>query len=262
MERLRGLVTFLWRRQRRTVDRQMVLTLALVESALQLVPQEIQSHPQIKRSSRQRGKKPNQILMDRAFHHSAMQQLAKRTPSMHPEKMGRPDIVHTTLLQILETPLNWEGELRVLIHTQDNHIITINPKVRLPKNYIRFIGLIEQLFDCQKVPEEGEPLLTLEKGGLLQLVRKLEPSKVLAFSRLGKPALIRRVAEHSSNFKKPLALIGGFPRGHFTEDTKRLADEILCVDRESLDAWVVAGRFVYDFEWSIGLAQNRLKPEK
>jgi hypothetical protein len=26
-----------------------------------------------------------------------------------------------------------------------------------------------------------------------------------------------------------------------------------------LDAWVVAGRFVYDFEWAIGIAQGRVK---
>jgi len=240
----------------------MVLTLALVESALQLVPQEIQSHPQIKRSSRQRGKDSNQLLLDRTFHHAAMQQLAKRTPSIHAEKMGRPDIVHTTLLQIIETPLNWEEQLRVLVHTQDNHIITVNPKIRLPKNYIRFVGLIEQLFRCKKVPEDGEPLLTVEKGGLGELARKVEPSKVLGFSRLGKPALMRRVAEDAASFKKPLALVGGFPRGHFAEETKRLANEIFCVDRNPLDAWVVAGRFVYDFEWAIGLAQNRLKPEK
>lgn len=240
----------------------MALTLALIESALQLVPQEIQSHPQIEKSSRQRGKGANQILLDRTFHHAAMQQLAKRTPSVHVEKMGRPDIVHTTLLQILETPLNWGKELRVLVHTQDNHIITVNPRVRLPKNYIRFVGLVEQLFDCKKVPEEGEPLLTLQKGGLRELVRKVEPGKVLGFSRLGTPALMRRVAEHASSLKNPLALIGGFPRGHFTEETKRLANETFCVDKESLDAWIVAGRFVYDFEWAIGLAQNRLKPAK
>jgi rRNA pseudouridine-1189 N-methylase Emg1 (Nep1/Mra1 family) len=27
-----------------------------------------------------------------------------------------------------------------------------------------------------------------------------------------------------------------------------------------LDAWIVAGRFVYDFEWAIGIAEKRLKP--
>jgi rRNA small subunit pseudouridine methyltransferase Nep1 len=237
----------------------MVLTLALVESALQLVPQEMQSHPQIKRYAKRREKGAEEVLLDRAFHHTAMRMLAKRGYPIPVEKMGRPDIVHNTLLQVLETPLNWEGHLRVLVQTQDDYIITINPKVRLPKNYIRFIGLIEQLFAQKRVPGEGEPLLSLEKGDVPKLVRMVAPTKVFGFSTSGKPALMRAVADQASKLKNPLTLIGAYPRGHFTEQTRRSTDEMFSVDRESLDAWVVAGRFVYDFEWSIGLAKSRVK---
>ncbi len=237
----------------------MVLTLALVESALQLVPQEIQSHPQIKRYAERRQKRPNEILLDRAFHHAAMLKLAKRKHTIPTEKMGRPDIVHNTLLQVLETPLSWEGQLRVLVHTQENRIITINPKVRLPKNYVRFVGLIEQLFVRKKVPAKAEPLLSVEKGSVGDLVRITAPTKIIGFSTLGKPALLRNIADKMGEEKTPLALIGAFPRGHFTEETKETTDELYCVDKESLDAWVVAGRFVYDFEWSIGLANSRLQ---
>lgn len=237
----------------------MVLTIALVESALQLVPKEIRSHAQIKRYAERRDRDPGEVLLDRAFHHSAMRRLAQRRYPIPPEKMGRPDIVHTTLLQILETPLNWEHGLRVLVHTQDNHIITINPKVRLPKNYVRFVGLIEQLFTEKKVPDTGEPLLSLEKGDVHKLISTVAPTNVFGFSILGKPTLLRSIAEQTNRTRDPLALIGAFPRGHFTEETRRTMDEVYCVDRQTLDAWVVAGRFVYDFEWSIGLANNRLE---
>ncbi len=240
----------------------MVLTLALVESALQLVPWEIQSHPQIKLYAKRREKGAEEVLLDRAFHHTAMRRLAQRGYPIPVEKMGRPDIVHNTLLQVLETPLNWEGHLRVLVHTQDDYVITINPKVRLPKNYIRFIGLIEQLFARKRVPGEGDPLLKLEKGNLRALVRMVAPGKVFGFSIVGKPALLKAVADRASKIKDPLAFIGAFPRGHFTEETRRSVDQLFCVDRESLDAWVVAGRFVYDFEWALGLAQNRVNPAK
>jgi rRNA small subunit pseudouridine methyltransferase Nep1 len=172
--------------------------------------------------------------------------------------MGRPDIVHNALLQVLETPLNWEGQLRVLVHTQDGHVIAINPKVRLPKNYLRFVGLIEQLYIQKKVPEEGEALLTLEKGDFAKLVHKLAPSKVIGFSTLGKPKLMKTIADEASKIKAPLAIIGAFPRGHFTKETIQTIDELFSVDRHQLDAWVVAGRFVYDFEWALGLTQNRL----
>ncbi len=237
----------------------MVLTIILAESALQLVPLEIQSHSQIKEYAKRREKGAEQVLLDRGFHHAAMQKLTRRGYPIPVEKMGRPDIIHNTLLQILETPLNWEKHLRVFVHTQENHVISIDPKVRLPKNYVRFVGLIEQLFGQKRVPTEGEPLLRLERISLRELVRKLSPSKVLGFSTLGKPTLMRTVADQAAKLDDPMAFIGAFPRGHFAEETRGLLDETFSVDRQSLDAWVVAGRLVYDFEWSIGVAKNRIK---
>ena len=199
--------------------------------------------------------------MDRAFHHTAMQRLARKRYRLPVEKMGRPDIVHNTLLQILETPLNWENRLRVFVHTQDDYVISINPKIRLPKNYLRFIGLIEQLFAKRRVPERGDPLMQIEKGTVHRLVHDIRPSEVLGFSVLGRPTLMRTVAEHTGSLTNPLAFIGGFPRGHFADATRRVLNSTFNVDRQSLDAWVVAGRFVYDFEWAIGVAQQRIKPE-
>ncbi len=239
----------------------MTLTLALVESALQLVPAQIQAHPQIVQYSKRRQKHPGEVLLDRGFHNAAMQQLARTRFKIPVERMGRPDIVHNTLLQVLETPLNWEGRLRTFVHTQDDYVISINRKVRLPKNYVRFVGLIEQLFTEGQVPAKGEPLLKIEKMSLRQLVSQAKPTRVLGFTTLGMPKLLRDVAQYASELKEPLALVGGFPRGHFTAGTQELTDETFKVDRHPLDAWVVAGRFVYDFEWSIGLANRRVERE-
>jgi rRNA small subunit pseudouridine methyltransferase Nep1 len=238
----------------------LTLNLALVESALQLTPLEIQSHPQMKSYAKRRKKKPEEVLLDRAFHHAAMQKLARKRFHLPVEKMGRPDIVHNTLLQMLETPLNWENRLRVFVHTQDNHVISINPKIRLPKNYIRFTGLIEQLFAEGRVPERGNPLMTIEKSTVHDLIAKIQPSDVFGFSRLGKPTLIRTVAKSASKLSDPLIFIGGFPRGHFSDETRRVLKDMFKADRESLDAWIVAGRFVYDYEWAIGMAEQRINP--
>ena len=221
----------------------VTLTLALVESALQLVPVEIQAHLQVKEYAKRRQKSPGQVLLDRAFHNAAMQRLARIHYKIPPEKMGRPDIVHNTLLQVLETPLNWEGHLRTFVHTQDDYVISINPKIRLPKNYVRFVGLIEQLFDQGQVPRTGDPLLRIEKMSFLELVGKVKPTRVLGLSTLGKPMLLREVAQHASELKDPLVLVGGFPRGHFADNTRKLVNEMFRADRRSLDAWVVAGRF-------------------
>ncbi len=238
-----------------------MLTLVLVESALQLIPKEIQEHSQVKQYAERRRKSPREVLLDRAFHNAAMQQLARLHHEPPAEKMGRPDIVHNTLLQILETPLNWTGYLRTFVHTQDDYVITINPKVRLPKNYVRFVGLVEQLFSEGQVPKNGDPLLTVDKISLRKFLGRLRPGKVLGLSTLGKPVLLRELAQYASGITDPLMVVGAFPRGHFTPETRQLVSETFRVDIRSLDAWVVAGRFVYDFEWSIGLAKNRLDPK-
>ena len=237
----------------------MSLTLVFVEAAMQRVPDSIRSHPQIKRYASKRRKSPEEVLLDRAFHHSAMKQLPRANRDLLPEKMGRPDIVHNALLQVLETPLNWENHLKVVIHTQDGHLISINPKIRLPKNYSRFIGLIEQLFAERRVPLDGEPLLSMEDRSLKQCVEMFAPSQVIGLSRMGKPELLRNVANSIAKVANPMIFIGAFPRGHFSEDTKLLMNELYCVDNHPLDTWIVAGRFVYDFEWSIGVAEKRLK---
>ena len=237
----------------------MSLTLVLVEAAMQQVPDSIRSHPQIKRYASKRRKAPEEVLLDRASHHSAMKQLPRANHDLLPEKMGRPDIVHTTLLQVLETPLNWENHLKVVIHTQDGHLISINPKIRLPKNYSRFVGLIEQLLVERKVPLNGEPLLSIEDRSLKECVEMLDPSKIIGLTRIGKPELLRDVASSVAKVANPMIFIGAFPRGHFSEDTQRLMHEAYCVDNQPLDAWIVAGRFIYDFEWSIGVAEKRLK---
>ena len=237
----------------------MTLNLALVECALQLVPTEIQSHSQIKAYAERRMKKPPEVLLDRTFHHSAMQKLARMRFRLPVEKMGRPDIVHNTLLQVLETPLNWEKQLRVFVHTQDDYVISVSPKIRLPKNYVRFVGLIEQLFAKKQVPERGEPLMKIEKGTVQSLISSIRPTQVLGFSVLGKPKLMRTIAKEAGDMVNPAVVFGGFPRGHFSSETVRGLNSMFKVDRESLDAWVVAGRFVYDFEWAIGVAQERIK---
>lgn len=234
----------------------MPLTIILAESALQLIPIPIQKHPQIKQYAERRGKAPNEVLLDRAFHNRAMMRLGTWPRSFSPEKMGRPDIVHTTLLQVLDTPLNWEGHLRVHVHTQDDYVISVNPKIRLPKNYVRFVGLIEQLFKEKQVPKNGEPLLTIEKSTLPALIVSLKPSSVIGLSTLGKPDNLRSISDRLAKQESPVVVIGAFPRGHFTERTRRCLDEMLSVDPKSLDASIVAGRLVYEFEWSIGVAQN------
>ncbi|MCW3977325.1 MAG: 16S rRNA methyltransferase, partial [Candidatus Bathyarchaeota archaeon] len=192
------------------------------------------------------------LLLDRSLHHSAMRRLDDN------EKRGRPDITHFALLEALGSPLNKEGLLKVYVHTNKDYVITVNPSTRLPRNYNRFIGLMEQLFHLGKVPSEGETLLKLEPKTLQQLITETEADYVLAFSREGKQKTLHDAVSPLQSKQRPAIIVGGFPHGHFSESTVQLADEVVCVDSEMLEAWTVTSRAIYEYEQTLSLAKKRI----
>jgi len=231
----------------------MELVLILAESAVELVPPELTKHPSILKLAKKRGKKPSEILLDRSYHHAAMRSIKDA------ERRGRPDIVHTTLLELLGTPLNREGLLQIYVHTVDNRVVEIDSNVRLPVNYDRFVGLLEQLYAVGRVPEAGEPLLAIRKQTLSQLLGEIKPSTTVALTTLGEYKDLGRLCEELAKERRPAILIGGFPRGHFSKETLDLADRAVRIDKEALEAWVVASRAVYAYELAIGLPKQRLR---
>lgn len=230
-----------------------MLTLILAESALETIPQDLWDHPVIRRFSKRVGKHPKLIILDRSRHHYAMKKLKDN------RKRGRPDIVHFSLLEALGSPLNKEGLLRVYVHTISDHVIHISPEVRLPKNLNRFVGLIEDLFEHGRVPPRGKPLLTLEAKTLPVLINELKPTYTIIFDRPGKNRTFEEVALNLKGQEKPLVIVGGFPHGEFSKVTLELADEIVCVDPEMLEAWTVVSRIIYEYERAISLPKMRLE---
>ncbi len=230
-----------------------VLTLVLAECALERVPRELWSHPAVVKHAERRGKMPGQILLDRSYHHAAMVVLKDAV------KRGRPDILHLSLLEAFGTPLNWEGRLRVYAHTLDDFVLSFNREVRLPRNYDRFKGLIEQLYEVGRVPLGGQPLINVEKKSLRALVEEAGPGYVVALTRVGRPALLEEVARKLFNHGEGMVLIGGFPSGHFRAETLVLAHDVMSIDPEGLDAWIVVSRVIYDYERAAGLPERRLE---
>jgi len=229
-----------------------MLTLILAESALELVPKNILGHPAVVSHTKKSGKSANEILLDRSYHHRAMTDLKDA------EKRGRPDIIHMALLEALGTPLNKEGLLQIYVHTIDNHIIKVSSKARLPKNYNRFISLLEQLYKLGRVPESGESLLSIKKAKLQNIINRIKPSKVIVFSSVGKPKTLKEVCKKISHKEKPLIIIGGFPHGRLTNEILHVDDCVFSIDRNTLEASVVTSRIIYEYEVAIGLDEKRV----
>ena len=132
------------------------VSLVIAETALELVPEELTRHPSVQESCTKTSEKSKEILLDRSFHHAAM--IAGKIKLAW--KRGRPDIAHFALLEALSTPLYLEGLLDVYIHTMDDKVIKVGPKLRIPKSYFRFEGVMMKLFK-EKIIRNNEGDKTL-----------------------------------------------------------------------------------------------------
>ena len=234
-----------------------MLHMILLECALELVPSELSALKQIQKHAARRGKKPTEILLDQSHHGREMTRLEDGL------QRGRPDIVFHSLMSILETPLCKSGNLTVHLHLQDGRIIEVNPDVRLPRNYDRFVGLFEQLLIKGQVPVEGTPLLNITKKSLPDLVTELKKGSSEALSILTIENGLKTTID-SLQLKFPLEAsvpvivgVGAFPHGDFPEDLKKLFETHLELDTEVMMAWHVCAEILWTYSSRIGVIQSR-----
>ncbi len=214
-----------------------MLHIILVESELELIPKEIRNHYVIRKHARKRGKKPEEMILDSSLHFRAMQNLEDF------KRRGRPDIVYITLLSLLSSPLNKSGKLRVYVHTRNDEIIFINPKVRLPRHYNRFIGLFEKLLVEKEIrTDEGICLLKVLNMNVEELAKRIKAEKYILLDENASLG-INFLKECFLKYKDVAILIGAFPHGDFKHDYK-FADRV-SIYKERLDTWSVAS-FVAD----------------
>lgn len=219
-----------------------VIRLILAESALETVPREIAFHPSVIKNARKRGKRPSEILLDVSLHYHAMKSL----PNKH--KRGRPDIVHFALLEALSSPLNLESRLRIYVHTINDYSIFVDPNARIPRNYNRFIGLMEQLFEVGKVPPEAEkPLMELVSLDFSNLLKELNVDSVILLSEEGELVRVDDVCSKALDEDLPI-VIGGFPHGSFSEEVIAKASHIYSIYHKPLDTWIVISRILSSCE--------------
>lgn len=220
-----------------------MIFLVLAESALELVPKKLRNHPSVVSHARKLQKKPSEILLDNSWHYAAMKGLENEI------KRGRPDLVHLCLLEATTIPLYKKNQIKIFIHTVDDKVIYLGENVNIPKSYHRFEGLIEKLFLEKTIKSGDNVLLEVAENSFLDLIDEIHPSKVLGFSTLGEHHSFESAAS-----KLPddcCIVIGGFQKGHFSEDTQNRFDELISINDSSLEAHVVLARILYEYEKTI-----------
>ncbi len=219
----------------------------LTESSLETVPKELLNDPVIIKDAKRRDVNPKYLILDRARHHRAMIRL------VNAEKRGRPDIVHQALLLIQGSLLARNKLVKTYIHTINDLVIDVDPEIRPPRNYDNFIGLMSQLFEVGRVPPVGKPLMKIVSGINYVLSMELPDRKILLDDVRGKELSLRSFIDYVRNFKRPLVMIGAFPRGSFEERTYWLADDVVKIGKYVMDTSSILCRLLTVLEIELGL---------
>lgn len=220
-----------------------MLSLILAESSLELVPQELQNHNSVISHSKKLGKKPSEILLDNSWHFGAMKGIKNEI------KRGRPDIVHFSLLEATSIPLYYEKKIAIYVHTIGDKVIFIGNQVRLPKSYHRFSGLVEKLFSERVIQSEGKNLLEIKEMTFNQLLQEINPKRIIGLSTQGIPSTYENIAQKLTD--DSCFVVGGFPKGHFSNEIKKRFEYTVNVGLTSLDAHVIISRILYEYEKTI-----------
>jgi len=94
--------------------------------------------------------------------------------------------------------------------------------------------------------------MKLRRESLKDLLNKISPDSIVALTSVGSPKPMEVVAAGLQEAKRPVLLVGGFPVGHFSDQTMKMASGKFRIDRRRLEAWTVVGRAIYDYEKAIG----------
>ena len=149
-----------------------MISLIISESALELVPFELENHPSVVSHAKKLGKYPSDILLDNSWHFAAMKGIKNEI------KRGRPDLVHFSILEATTIPLYLQNKLNLFVHTIDDKVIHFGKNVHLPKSYHRFEGVIEKLYQEKKIMAKNELLLEIKEQTFSELIDEINPSKI------------------------------------------------------------------------------------
>jgi rRNA small subunit pseudouridine methyltransferase Nep1 len=223
-----------------------IFYLVIIESALETLGNLTKNIHSSQRRKQKSIKNDAKTILDVSIHNHLMQGILEKN------KRGRPDIIQNSLLLALGSRLNKEGYLRVYVHTRNDEIITFNPAVRIPRNYNRFIGLMQQLFNIKRIPPDSEnTLISIQSLTLEAFLKTLNPDLKIIFSEKGSEMNIHQLMELFSEKKRVVILIGGFPHGEISQKNLQTADLNLSIYRESLDTLVVLSSALNSIELSL-----------
>lgn len=161
-------------------------------------------------------------------------------------------------MSLLDSPLNKAGLLQIYIHTQKNVLIEVNPRIRIPRTFSRFCGLMVQLLHklSIKASNGDEKLLNVIKNPVLDHLpiqaRRIGIiiTKILGFSGDAKTVKIADYVKSIPSDEPVVFFIGAMAHG---EDNFEYAEEKISISEYPLSASVACSKLCNAYEdlWGI-----------
>ena len=164
----------------------------------------------------------------------------------------RPDILHQSLLTILDSPLcKMDHVSDIYIHTSSNVLIRVDPATKLPRTFNRFAGLMAQLLQKFAIRAEKGPgkLLKCIKGPVTQYLPG--DAHVIALSREGEhKQKARALMEGLDDGRSLVFVVGAFAHGHLDIS---YADRVVSLTELPLSAACCLSKLTHALEdkWDI-----------
>ena len=158
----------------------------------------------------------------------------------------KPHIVHQCLLNLMDSPLNKAGLLKVLINTFNGQLIEINPQTRIPRTYQRFSPLIGQLLKKEKIRSSDglTSLMRILKGPVIEHLPK-ECLKVAASTK-GRLVHINEYLKDVDTNNPVVFVIGAVDKGTPSVDVGYTQD-IVSLSRYHLASATVCAKLLIAF---------------
>jgi rRNA small subunit pseudouridine methyltransferase Nep1 len=165
----------------------------------------------------------------------------------------RPDIVHQEIMAVLDSPLNKAGKCRLLVHSEKNVLMEINPKTRVPRTFKRFSGLMVQLLHRLKIRSSDgkDTLLKVVKN---PISRHLPAgAHIFGFSQKGTLHSPGVFAENLPDDKPIVLILGAMASGSISSDDHPYITQMVSLSEYPLSGVTAINRLLGSIEdrWGI-----------
>ncbi|MCJ1308678.1 18S rRNA pseudouridine methyltransferase [Agyrium rufum] len=165
---------------------------------------------------------------------------------------ARPDITHQCLLTLLDSPINKAGKLQIYIHTASGILIEVNPALRVPRTFKRFIGVMVQLLHKHSIrsTNSSEKLLKVIKNPITDHLP--HNCRKVTLSWNSEVVRVKDYIQDIDSKQSICVFVGAMAKGAdtFADDFK---DDSISISNYSLSASVACSKFCHAAEdvWNI-----------